>query len=213
MRIIGIHGAAGSGKDTAAEFLVTDHGFTRIGLADPMKRFASALWPWGWERLWGPSELRNATDPRFRRATGEPLSPRHALQALGTEWGRECDPDVWVRFALDVARVALDGGAVRYVPEAGLVAESYAAPCAGVVIPDVRFDNEANAIRAAGGVVWEVTGRVSSLDGAEAVHVSEAGINPELVDVRLANTSELDDLRALVRQSLHATRWVLEAAE
>lgn len=212
MRIIGIHGAAGSGKDTAAEFLVADHGFTRIGLADPMKRFAAALWPWGWERLWGPSELRNEPDPRFRRADGEPLSPRHALQRLGTEWGRECDPDVWIRFALGAARVALNGDAVRYVPEAGLVADG-GAPCAGVVIPDIRFDNEARAIHDAGGVIWEVTGRVSSLDGAEAVHVSEAGISPELVDVRLANVGTLDELRELVRQSLHATRWVLEAAE
>jgi len=45
MKIIAISGLAGSGKDTAADFLVKNHGFCKISFADEMKRIVMRLYP------------------------------------------------------------------------------------------------------------------------------------------------------------------------
>lgn len=202
--IIGISGKAGSGKDTVAELLVRDHGFVRIGLADPMKRFAQAIWAFSDAQLWGPSSHRNAADPRYRRADGLLLTPRHALQQLGTEWGRACDPDVWIRYALRVAEALVSERARRYEPELGLVWDAEAAPARGVVIPDIRFRNELAAIRNAGGQVWRVM-RGSGLAGEAGQHPSEAeqdGIADHEFDRLIANHGSLIELPGLVRSAL-----------
>ncbi|GMV19489.1 MAG: hypothetical protein AMXMBFR56_77130 [Polyangiaceae bacterium] len=202
--IIGISGKAGSGKDTAADVLVRDHGFVRIALADPMKRFARGLWHFTEAQLWGPSQQRNAPDPRYRRDDGTFLSPRHALQTLGTEWGRECDPDVWIRYALMCAERVMSCAILHYVPDLGLVYGNEKPRPRGVVIPDVRFANEMKAIRLAGGQVWRVT-RGTSLGGAESRHVSETGqdsIHDDAFDRLLHNDGPLEALPGLVGAAL-----------
>ncbi len=60
-----IVGQAGSGKDTAANFLVEDGGAVAIALADPLKALAGALFGFTEAQLWGPSESRNELDKRF----------------------------------------------------------------------------------------------------------------------------------------------------
>ncbi len=173
--IIGISGKAGSGKDAAADVLVRELGFVKVALADPMKRFCMGLWGFSHEQLWGPSAARNAPDPRFpRRAHGhlECLSPRHALQTLGTEWGRACDEGVWIRYALKVARTLDGSDTLHYDQAAGIVPNEWLRHCAGVVIPDVRFRNELDAIRDAGGRVWRVR-RGAGLEGLGGLHASE----------------------------------------
>lgn len=61
-------------------------------------------------------------------------STRHAMQTLGTEWGRDCiDKDFWVQATLR-----------------GAVAAGKA------VISDVRFKNEAAAIKEHGGVLVQI---------------------------------------------------------
>lgn len=63
--LIGFLGNAGSGKDTAAEYLIKKHKFYAMALADPIKIYLQ--WMFGWEanKLFGPSELRNAEDPLY----------------------------------------------------------------------------------------------------------------------------------------------------
>jgi hypothetical protein len=63
--IILISGAAGSGKDTVANFIAKYSGSVCIAQADPMKRFAKTVFGFTEDQLWGPSESRNAPDPRF----------------------------------------------------------------------------------------------------------------------------------------------------
>lgn len=201
--IIGISGKAGSGKDAAADVLVRELGFVRVSLADPMKRFCMGLWGFSYEQLWGPSSARNAPDPRFpRRAHGhlECLSPRHALQTLGSEWGRACDEGVWIRYALGVARALEDGGSLRYDPQFGLMLAERPVQHRGVVIPDVRFQNEMDAIRGAGGRVWRVR-RGSGLEGSAGLHTSETaqdGIADAEFDAVIRNDGDLADLARAV---------------
>jgi hypothetical protein len=66
-----------------------------------------------------------------------------------------------------------------------------------VVITDVRFDNEAQAIVNAGGEVWRVErpGWRCLADDA-ATHQSEAGVSDHLITRIIDNSGSLDDLRA-----------------
>lgn len=57
--IIAVSGQAGSGKDTAADFLVKNHHFVKVAFADPIKRAFLMIYPeTPLEYLWGPSSLR-----------------------------------------------------------------------------------------------------------------------------------------------------------
>jgi hypothetical protein len=156
--IIGLCGHAGCGKDTFADHLVAKHHWAKLALADPLKRICREVFAFSDTQLWGPSEERNRPDPRYLSfllpGPGGDLpvylSPRVALQTLGTEWGRCCYPNVWVDYALRTAAAVEQGH--LYHPHAGLGPPN-AKRAAGVVIPDVRFDNEVQAIRRAGGRV------------------------------------------------------------
>ena len=84
------------------------------------------------------------------------LTPRFALQSLGTEWGRTCFPDIWVKRVLEIANELLMGRALytgmhgihtRGITQSGIK---------GVAITDVRFLNEVEAIKASGGKVVRV---------------------------------------------------------
>lgn len=184
--IVGICGEAGSGKDTVADFMVKNHGFVKISLADKIKQICKDVFDFSDEQLWGASKHRNEPDTRYFRYNVESahgnvpqyLSPRHALQQLGTEWGRACYKNIWVDHTLRVAKALLtadpkDG--VFYDRKRGLGSFPGTTECdvaKGVVISDVRFYNEALAITNAGGRVIRLK-RATSLDESYQNHQSE----------------------------------------
>lgn len=189
--IIGISGVAGAGKDTVADFLVRDHGFVKVALADPLKRIAQEVFRFTDEQLWGGSNKRDEQDKRYLRPRGrgivtrysegsEPyealyLTPRYALQQLGTEWGRNCYENVWVDYALRVAKELLSNHLREYHARQGLHwAGGTPQTKIGIVIPDVRFKNEIEAIKTAGGKVVRIKREGSGLKGQAAEHASEA---------------------------------------
>jgi hypothetical protein len=178
MLLIGLMANAGTGKDTAADHLVRKHGFVKMSLADEIKRTAKRWWDFSDEQLWGPSHMRNAPDKRYPRGTitvpghdgnGTPvleveteyLSPRFALQVLGTEGGRTCYSNTWVDIIRRNAREVLSGRA-SYDTKDGLTYHLEPLPLAerpaGVVIPDCRFRNEMEAVRDESGYRLDIDG-------------------------------------------------------
>ena len=170
MRLVGITGRAGVGKNTVAALVP---GAEVIGLADPIYQ--------------GLATMLGIGEGELRRRAGKELpiewlgrSPRTLLQTLGTEWGRDTvRSDLWLllceRRILELDR----------------------AGAAAVVVADVRFANEAEMIRRLGGEVWEVRRSGQSI-GAAGGHASERGIGPELVDVVIDNDGTLEELELQV---------------
>lgn len=211
--IIGITGQAGAGKDTIAEHLVNKYRFIRVGLADPLKRICKEVYAFSDEQLWGPSEKRNAGDPRYPRkcnvcgGVGNPdmlcmkhsgfLSPRYALQTLGTEWGRDCYSNTWIEYGVRVAK-SLEAGYARYTAQEGLIEfEKDLGEIGGVVFSDLRFKNEMDAIKNAGGLLVRV--KRPGFDGNVGVagHASEEEqktVTDDSFDFILNNTGTISDL-------------------
>lgn len=185
--ILGISGKAGSGKDAAASVLAREYGFIRVAFADELKRVAAQLFGWDDDRLWGPSERRSEPDPAWGG-----LTARRALQVLGTEVGRRLHPDVWVRATMREVERLVRGDTregtdpprttVRLLP-------------ASVVIPDVRFRNEAEAVKAAGGFLLRVVRPGAGLEGAAGEHASETELSDGdgLFDARIVNDGTLEE--------------------
>jgi hypothetical protein len=135
MKLIGLAGHAGSGKDEAAKALFP-LGYERVAFADAVRRAALAIDP----VIVGTS-CNNLRLSEFVALVGWQEAKREAevrrlLQVIGTEAGRDIHGrDCWIKATdRDVANFRLMGR--------------------GVVITDVRFSNEARYIQKQGGKVY-----------------------------------------------------------
>lgn len=110
--IILICGNAGSGKDTAANHIAQQYSGMTLGQADPIKRFIHKVFNFNSDQLWGPSELRNARDPRFNDLDLHEM--REVLDSLEYRYNKVAP--IWLKgvlgtsnsFAATDARTALD---------------------------------------------------------------------------------------------------------
>lgn len=173
--IVAFTGLAGAGKSTAALHLVNHRGFERVRFAGPLKAMMAALGCTAAEIDGDHKELP------CDLLGGK--TPRWAMQTIGTEWGRKLiDSELWVR----AWRAAVDR-----LP-AGTP----------VVVDDCRFPNEAEAIRAAGGLLVRIE-RPGA--GTASTHESE---QHQIEAVRiLHNTRDERNLREQVDVFLRDLSW------
>jgi hypothetical protein len=161
--IIGVVGPAGSGKSAVAKHLVTKYGFFRMRFAENLKAMLKVGLGLSDEQIDG--DLKMVPLPEFGGCT-----PRHIMQTLGTDWGRRLiHSDVWV------------SAWRKKLPGTGLV-----------VVDDVRFPNEAAAIKSEGGFLWRI-----DRPGIEAMahdHPSERFQAQIATDITLVNETNLFDL-------------------
>ena len=99
---------------------------------------------------------------------------RRILQVLGTEVGRAVDPDFWIK--------KLDQDTQT---------------CSALVVPDVRFPNEADWIHRQDGLLIRVIGR-GGLVGQAGTHASETQILSLRADVEIINDGTVEELHAQV---------------
>ncbi|WP_411508225.1 hypothetical protein [Brucella anthropi] len=165
--IIGLAGPMRSGKTEVASRLVELYGFEREPFSKPLKDML---------RVFGLSdEQLEGTLKNTPAAVLGGKTPRHAMQTLGTEWGRGLiHPDLWTRH-----------WAAR--------AQQHVADGFSVVEEGTRFPNEVKAIHELGGYVVYVD-RPAELRGVSSEHVSEMGNMQELADFTLYNGGSFDDL-------------------
>lgn len=160
--IIGLSGYAQSGKDTVADYLMSEHGFIRRAFADNIRRMLYDVNP-----MIGHEPLQVKVDVDGWDKTKQDPNVRRMLQVLGVSAREHIHQDVWINAALD--RVLNDR----------------------IVITDVRFLNEARAIKDRGGEIWRI-----ERPGVGAVnnHVSETEMDNYKFDQVLINEAGLDHL-------------------
>lgn len=185
--LIGLAGKARVGKDTVARYLAAHLSLISYAFADPIKQALAMM------LSLTPAQLEGSEKETPLPWLGK--SPRELMQLLGTEWGRQLvHPQLWLLLAeRNLQQLAEHHQAMR-----------------GVVIRDVRFDNEAHWVRSKGGVILHITRADAQ---AVAAHPSESGITPRPGDITLRNDGTLDDLYdKLSALRLQLKRKFLDAA-
>lgn len=175
--LVGLVGLKQSGKDSFASRLVSMHGYRRLAFADALKAAAYRTNPLIGDRL----RLAPFVDlVGWEAAKSSKPEVRRFLQEFGVAMRENVHPDVWV------AIVRAEAAALLYARTP-------------VVITDVRFPNEIEAIRELGGVIARIDrpGQADS-DG----HISEhawRSVDPEFEihnDGSLADLEDRADLLA-----------------
>lgn len=173
-KLIGLCGFARSGKDEVARIL----GWNRIAFADrlkdlmseidPLLRCEAGAYPFSeLANIWGGHEGVKASSagPSYRRF----------LQNLG-EGTRGVDSSIWVDYGIRQAERFLRAGH-------------------DVAITDVRYPNEARAVRRLGGQLWRIDRMgVGPANG----HVSESNVMDFSPDLVIKNNGTLAELRLKV---------------
>lgn len=182
MMLIGLAGLARSGKDTAASVLARELGLYRYAFADPIKRML--------EQVFG-NNFVDGDRERIEPISG--VSYRKLMQTLGTEWGRNIQPDLWTR----VAKAKWEWISEAKPTHDWLAGQSLGLPMNfnGMVISDVRFDNEAEWIRSVGGIIVHVDRPSAQKVGLEG-HASEQGLTMIHGDMVVENLSTLEAYRS-----------------
>jgi hypothetical protein len=138
--IVGFVGFIGSGKDTAADYLVNFHGYRRDSFANTLKDAVACVFGWDRTLLEGRTkearEWREQVDNWWAERLNMPhLTPRWVLQYWGTDVLRKgFHDDIWIASLENKMRKTGDN----------------------IVISDVRFPNEIKAIHNAGGIVVRI---------------------------------------------------------
>jgi hypothetical protein len=172
--IIGLTGYAQSGKDTVANILVNNYGYTRIAFADKIREFLYETNPMYDSIVGEPLFVKAKVDRDGWEESKKSPHIRRLLQTSGVAARKVFGENFWVQQALK--DVHFEGN---------------------YVITDVRFTNEADIIKKYdNSQLW----RVKRL-GVEAVnsHVSEHELDGYPVDQIFINNTTVEDLELLVK--------------
>ena len=173
--IIGIAGFQGSGKDTIADYLQNIYGFKRDSFAATLKDAVAAVFGWDRNLLEGRTTesraWREQVDSWWANRLNMPnLTPRLVLQKWGTEVARKSwHDDTWI--------ASLENKLTRSHND--------------IVITDVRFPNEIQAVRNAGGIVIRVV----------------RGPEPEWYDLAIETNSGTFNHMSRAYPEVHPSEW------
>ncbi len=213
MIVVGITGYKRSGKGEVGKMLADSYPGVvhQLGVSDKVKQLAAltlglegtpeelielmdeaklGLKDGGWEV--GAVTVNPSTHPLFK------VTGRQLLQNMGTQGRNLLGDSVWVD---QVLPSALSGALPRAqgAIDADLRARYPNVDC--VAFTDLRFPNEAERIKAVGGVVWNVHRPGAKTDG----HASEQGLPASLIDWEIYNSRDLSYLREEVQQAILET--------
>jgi hypothetical protein len=189
--IIGLTGVSQVGKDTIAKVLIEDYGYQRVAFADAMRKgvydlnpvIPLSVRPRYVHEYW---RLQDVIDEiGWDEAKVKYPEIRRLLQVYGTECGRNVfGENVWV----DLALKGYDYGD-------------------NIVITDVRFPNEAEAVHKRGGFVVKI---VRPGIGPVNAHISDAGLPDKLIDWQLVNDGSIEDLPKMASILVRWEAWKRE---
>ena len=171
-QVIGLYSPHPQSGKTAVAHELQQHGYICVSFASPLKRMLGVFLS---SAGYGQEKIETLLfEHKEERIPEFGVSTRHLLQTLGTEWGRDCiSPNVWVTVWQNNVQKWLDGGL-------------------NVVVDDMRFANEWDAVKALGGECWYITRpRITYPD---IQHASEGALEDHGFDHRLINDGDLPSL-------------------
>jgi len=177
--LIGFTGPKGSGKNVAATYLVRNKHWKETAFAERLKLACQCLFDLSHDQLYG--NAKEIVDPRWG------CTPRHIMQFVGTEGVRDTFPKYVP---------ALQGGGeslfIKHFQNFYRLNQDHS-----IVVNDVRFKDEAQAI-------WDLGGKVVYIDrdqqGAVDSHASEQfDFEPDFV---IHNNSSFDKLHASINEMI-----------
>ena len=186
--IIGLVGFKSSGKDTAANILVEQHGFQSIAFADSIKDCLSSIFCWDREMMQGHTpesrEWREQVDPWWVNKLGIPkFSPRWAMTHFGTNLMRDkFDQKIWIH---NVER-RLEQSKTR-----------------NLVLSDCRFPNEIEVIRNQSGKIWRINRGVDPI----WMNVAKTAAKPLRTHDVTWNQSVGSARAMLAQMEIHESEW------
>jgi hypothetical protein len=175
--IIGLTGYAQSGKDSIANILVENYGYQRVAFADPIRKLLYEMNPTVKD---GGYRLQGVVDG-YGWEVAKTAFPevRTLLQTLGVGARKTFGDMFWVQQAL--RQVHFEGN---------------------FVITDVRYPNEAKAIREYDdSQIWRI--KRTGINPVNT-HASETAMDGEKVDQIFLNNGTLDDLKVLIQTRMRA---------
>lgn len=178
--LIGITGKKFSGKSTVARMLADATGYEVMSFADRLKDVTVALTGCRREDLDSFDFKENEFVPEYLHVFcgGNVPTYRAFLQYFGTDVMRSYNDNIWIDSTLGKG-------------------------CDNVIVSDVRFKNEADAIRSRGGIIVKVErAGYESFDE----HISEVELEDIQADVVVMNNGSLGDLDILVRKIYESWR-------
>lgn len=171
-KIIGFHGLAFSGKDTAALAIKSLEPNTDLfAFASPLKEACKILFNFTYEQLHDPI-MKEKIDECWGK------SPRQIMQWLGTDILRtHINQDFFVMNM----KQKIESSKANYI-----------------VVSDIRFDNEAEFIKAMGGKVIKII-RSDAKTTDHSEHITEKGISSDLIDTIIENNGSIEEFQNTVK--------------
>lgn len=206
--IVGVIGFIGSGKNTVGNILVEEYGFKSVSFGKLLKDATALIFNWPRSLLEGDTDesrvFRETKDQFWSNSLGWDVTPRAALQKMGTEAGR-------VVFGQNLWTDALFNNLI---------------PDQDYVITDTRFRNEISRIRKYNGRIIRVKRGpepswyhlavkqnyhdipLDAQELAQLPHISEWEWVGTPMNCVIENNGTLDDLKARVREFVEESRLI-----
>lgn len=159
--IIGLIGQARVGKTTFADYLVQLYGYNTVAFATPIKEAMRVAFDLNDEQIDG--KLKEVEDKRWG------VTPRQLYQKFGTDWARNLlGQDVWIKRL----KIELKKNTDRHT-----------------IVSDIRFPNEAKAVKDMGGILIKITKK--GIEIKENSHISEKLIDKIDYDYIIENNYDI----------------------
>lgn len=185
-KLIGILGKKRSGKDTSGDYLVEKYNFKKYAFADPIKEICRILFDFNEEQLYG--EKKEAVDFRWY------LTPRDAFQKIGTEFGQNDINNYFPRMKERLKDEIIWIKLFKIWYEKNKNHD--------IVITDVRFQHEIDAIKSLGGNII----KVNRNNIANDKHISENyvdNVDKNEIYYFINNNYKLEDLYSQIDMAIN----------